>query len=168
MNYLGVPPSPFTSEFAAIDKVLAKSSMRKLEALIRKTELSREDIENLLYMLTSDELKLSKLSERDRYILGKLFAWMRDFGQLAIMVYNLLDIEKDPKNIDMLKKLKKNIDDILKEMMSAYLFLMRSTLSLEGIAFDRLSVPGQRIEYIYPYQQEMPEKPKPYLWLFRK
>jgi len=141
-----------------VDKVLDRQDVESIKALMRKEDLTREELLELLYLLASNEVKLVNLGDWDRYLLGKYFAWIRDFVSIAETLYDYLElIRKNPDDEDLqlddetrkeLENAKKQILHAVKFNADVYLFLMRSTLSIEGVAFDTLT--KNRFEYAYP------------------
>lgn len=130
------------------DKLLGKDIGRRLQQLIKK-DLTRDDLLELLYLLTSDELKLANLSEYDRYILGKYFTWVRDLVKLGEFYYDLLETDdiKDKKVKEVLRTTKDMVLHNIKFSVDIYLYLLRSTLGVEAFAFDSMS--KSRYEYEY-------------------
>jgi len=70
-----------------IDKLFAKDDIDHLRDIIKKTRLTRADMLEILYMLSSKEAKLVNYSEWERYIILKLFVWIRDFVKNAEKFY---------------------------------------------------------------------------------
>jgi len=150
------------------DKILAKRVIQKLERYMKKQELNREDLAEILYLLTSEEIKLLAFNEWDRYLLGKFFAWIRDFMLTAEKIFELAEKEKDEELKRYWVKAKKEMESVIRFLVDVFNYIARSTLSKDAYAFEVLTT--QRIEYIYPHmvQQQEQQKPLPYLWLFRK
>jgi len=153
------------AERAFSDKLLSKEEVKKLQELIKKDNLTRQELLELLYLLTGVELKLANLTEYDRYLLGKYFAWVRDLVKLAEFLYDYIEkiegnkFKKYGETIkETLEAIKKMILHDVKFGVDIYLFLLRSTLGIEAFAFDSLS--KQRYEYEYaPYQPVEAQKP---------
>jgi len=74
-----------------IDKLLAKEDVDRLRELTKKAKLCREDLLELLYLLTSTESKLLNLGVWDRYIMLKFFVWIREFIKIAELLYDYQD-----------------------------------------------------------------------------
>jgi len=150
------------------DKILAKRVIQKLEKYMKKQELNREDLSEILYLLTSEEIKLLAFNEWDRYLLGKFFAWVRDFMLTAEKIFELSEKEKDESLKAYWLKAKKEMESVIRFLVDVFNYIARSTLSKDAYAFEVLTT--QRIEYIYPHMtaQQEQQKPLPYLWLFRK
>ncbi len=166
------------TEKTFIDKLLGRREAERLRELIKKDDLTREELLELLYMLTNIELKLTNLQEYDRYLLGKYFTWVRDLTKLAEFLY---DYEQQLEKFNF-KKYKQEIKEILdqiKKMMlhdvkfsvDVFLFLSRSTLGLEAFAFDSLSKSRFEYQYDYPYtlvpSLEKPPEQKTFISLRR-
>ncbi len=151
-----------SKEKSWVDKLLAKEDAEKLRRLSRKRELSKEDLSELLYLLTNVELKLSNLTEYDRYLLGKYFAWFRDLVKLCEMLYDYIkehEKDLDQSSLKMLKDVLSMYVHNVKFACDVFLFLVRSTLGVEGYAFDTLS--KTRYEHVYPQTYlETPQQPK--------
>lgn len=82
-----------------IDKVLAKDDAERIRLLVRKTDLSREDMKELLYLITSLEAKLINLSPWERYVILKFFVWIREFLKVAEGLYDYQDDLKKREHI---------------------------------------------------------------------
>jgi len=167
------------TEKTFIDKLLGRKEAERLRELIKKDDLTREELLELLYMLSNIELKLTNLTEYDRYLLGKYFTWVRDLTKLAEFLY---DYEQQFEKFDFKKhkeKIKNTLDQIKKMVLhdvkfgvDVFLFLARSTLGLNAFAFDSLSKSRFEYEYEYPLgisglHQEKPPEQKTFISLRR-
>ncbi|WP_456477608.1 hypothetical protein [Geoglobus ahangari] len=150
---------PHQAEKTWIDKILDRQDVERIRELMRKEELSRDDLLELLYLMAGNEIKLVNFGEWDRYLLGKYFAWIRDFVSLAETIFDYIDETKidDPEVKSAIDHITKQITHAVKFNVDVYLYLMRSTLSLGGAAFDTLT--KSRFEYHYPSQIE-PQQPE--------
>lgn len=74
-----------------IDKVLAKNDVDAIRALVKKTVLTREDLLEILYLLSGTEAKLVNYSEWDRYIILKFFVWIREFVKICEILFDYED-----------------------------------------------------------------------------
>ncbi len=79
------------SEKTYIDKLLAKSDVDRIKELIRTNPLKREDLLELLYLLSGNEAKLLNYGEWDRYIILKFFVWIREFVKIAEIMFDYQD-----------------------------------------------------------------------------
>lgn len=79
------------SEKTFIDKLLAKEDSHRVKDLITKKKLSREDLLELLYLLSGTESKLVNYSDWDRYVILKFFVWVREFIKVAENLYDYQD-----------------------------------------------------------------------------
>lgn len=182
MNYedaLGSRAFKSSADRTFIDKVLGRKEVEQLKELVEKEDLTRSDLLKLLYMLTGAELKIVNLSEWDRYLLGKYYTWIRDLVKVGEFLYDYEDNIKKGKvtftqhkeEIDEgILSIKKMLLHDIKFSVDIYLYLTRSTLSLNGAAFDNLTKNRYEYEYgNYPGQAVTPieaEKPKSW-WRLR-
>lgn len=67
------------SEKTFIDKALDKEDIDRLRDLIKKDVLTRQDLLEILNLISGKELKLWNLGEWDRYALTKFFVLIREF-----------------------------------------------------------------------------------------
>lgn len=102
-----------------IDKLLAKEDVDRLRELTKKQKLCREDLLELLYLLTSTESKLLNLGEWDRYVMLKFFVWIREFIKIAELLY---DYQDDLKNKEKLCANCKKLKDDIKKPCTCYEF----------------------------------------------
>lgn len=158
------------------DKLLGRQDANKLTELIRKDELEREDLSEILNLISSINSKLVNYNEWDRYSLGKYYTWIRSFIKEAQEVIKLkkevevfivatkkeIDETKDSEKLiklnammdthmltsDLITKTRDFICDDSKFIIDVFLFMSNSTLSLGAAAFDTLST--SRYEYSYP------------------
>lgn len=75
-----------------IDKLLAKDEADRVKELISKNDLTREQLLELLYLLSGTESKLLNYGAWDRYIILKYFVWIRQFIKIC---ENLFDYQDD-------------------------------------------------------------------------
>lgn len=138
-----------------IDKLLAKDDIEKIREIIRKENLTRQDILDLLYLLSSSESKLYNFSEWDRHVILKFYVWIREFCKVAEQLYDYTDRlgRKGIKN-ETLKQLLKNnkllIQHNIKFVVDLYLNICRTSLSLGATGFMELL--KNKYEMIYPNQ----------------
>lgn len=102
-----------------VDKLLAKEDVDRLRELTKKPKLCREDLLELLYLLTSTESKLLNLGEWDRYIMLKFFVWIREFIKIAELLY---DYQDDLKRKEHLCANCKKYDDDIKNRCICFEF----------------------------------------------
>lgn len=153
-----------------VDKLLDRKDVEKLEQLMMKEDLTREDLLKLLYMLSGIEIKLANLSEWDRYILGKYFTWIREFVKISEFLFDYmekLDKEQFPKDgqvMQTLEEVKKMQLHDVKFSVDVFLYIARSTLSIKGAAFDSLSTNRFDYQYNTPPQAVQPAQPQKKGW----
>lgn len=80
-----------SSDKTFIDKILAKEEVDKIREIIKKKNLKREDIIQILYLLSGTESKLLNYGEWDRYVILKFFVWIREFVKVAELLYDYQD-----------------------------------------------------------------------------
>lgn len=162
------------NEKTFIDKTLARSDVDEIKEIMQKDYLTQHDIRKLLYQLAAIETKLLNFGDWERYLQGKYYAWIRDFAQSLEMNHKVLaDIKKkDVKANDKVKRMLETVREKMQHnllfLCDVYLYLGRSTLSLEATGFDTIT--KNRYEYFYPgYQQglNMPQEKKGFLGLFK-
>jgi hypothetical protein len=70
------------------DKVLNRDDNKRLQQLMKQKTLSEDDIHEILHLISTVGNKLVNFNDWDRYLLGKAFAWIREFGTHCINVMN--------------------------------------------------------------------------------
>lgn len=158
---------------SVVGKVLAETNIKKIQDLVKKTDLKIEEIHELLYLLTAEESKLLNLSEHERYILGKFFAWIREFVKLTEDMYELKKYVSENGTNEALITLEKAIDiqkHNMQFLIDVFLWLARTSMSKEAKAFDKIL--EQKFEHEYhqyvhtPIQQQQQQEKKS-LWWFK-
>lgn len=163
------------SEKSLVDKLLGRQDADKLHNLMQKEPLTKSDIEEILFLMTSIDQKIVNYNEWDRYVIVKLFPWVKDYSTICKtwMIYeeqikegkfdndftivekhndaNGKEIEVKPvfdetKNI--ITEITKYLQHNLKFLISMFLLVSNSTLSIDGAAFETLTT--SRFEYSYP------------------
>ena len=135
-----------SKEKTYIDKLLAKDDIEKLKELIKKPKLKREELLELLYLLSSTESKLLNYGEWDRYVVLKFFVWLREFIKVAELLYDYSeDLRSKEEKIKefklsarankMLENNERMIEHNAKFLIDLYLNIGRTTLSLGGSGF---------------------------------
>ncbi len=163
-------------EKSFIDKILARGDIESIRSIIKKEDLKRKDFLELLYMLSSSEIKLVNFSPWDRYVILKFFVWIREFVKLAEILYDYQDdlklkednakkvAEKTKKPITFqlskrTKKLIKNNERLLehniKFLVDLYLNIMRSSLSVGATGFLEILKNKFEVGYTQPQPQQM-------------
>lgn len=146
------------------DKLLARSEVAEIQGIMKSEDLTRSQLLNMIYLLSSAEAKLANYGDRDRYLLGKLLTWIRDFVSVCEILYDYKAIyDKATDTSQVFKNTKKMMEISRKHMMhdikfmvDIFLYLSRSTLSLGMAAFETLST--QRFEYAYPQWESVQQQ----------
>lgn len=125
-----------------IDKILAKEDVNRERELIRKKNLSREDLLELLYLLSGNEAKLVNYGAWDRYVILRFFVWIREFVKVTELLYDYQDdlnrMNKRKKlslsyiTIKLLKNNERFMEHNAKFLIDLYFNISRTTLSLSG------------------------------------
>lgn len=79
------------SEKTFIDKMLAREDVERIREIIKLPRLSREDLAELLYLLTSAESKLVNYSAWERYVILKYYVWVREFVKSGILLRDYIE-----------------------------------------------------------------------------
>lgn len=136
-----------------IDKLTAREEVDHIRKLVKKEVLTREDLLEIMYMLTGVESKLVNFASWDRYVLLKYFVWVREFVKLTEILY---DYEEKLKknNIKINNNTKQTFENNkmlmqhnVKFLIDLYLNIMRTSLSVGATGF--LEILKQKFEMIY-------------------
>jgi hypothetical protein len=128
-----------------IDKLLAKEDVNRLRDLAKKNDWERADLLECLYLLSGAESKLLNYGEWERYVILKMFVWLREFVKIGEFVYDYEEQYKENKNNDITQEdeltaelignVKKMMEHNIKFLVDLYLNIQRSTLSLGATGF---------------------------------
>lgn len=151
-----------TNERSFVDKILGKDDIEKLRTLMKKTSLTREDLLDLLYLVSSSEIKLYNFDDRERYVMMKMFVWIREFVKVLEQLYDL-DLDKNKIFTDegrvLLRNSRNLMEHNIKFLIDLYLNISRSTLSKAGMGFKELL--ENKFEFKYDNNQTINEsRPK--------
>lgn len=201
------------TEKSLVDKLLGRGDADKLHKLMQKEPLTKSDIEEILFLMTSIDQKIVNYNEWDRYVIVKLFPWVKDYSticktwmiyeeqflrgdfdndftqeeEIEIEVQTKEELEKYKNNPALkeianhlsdgeTKKIKVKVKPILEEtkqivsettkylqhnlkfLISMFLLVSNSTLSIDGAAFETLST--ARYDYQYTYPGLGPQQPQ--------
>jgi len=75
-------------EKTTIDKVLARQDADRVREIVRKTELTREDVSELRDLLASPEIKMLSYDEWKWYVQLKFYTWVTEIIKHAEMTYD--------------------------------------------------------------------------------
>lgn len=147
-------------ERSFIDKILSRADVDRIRELIRKKSLKREELLEILYLLSSNESKLLNLGSWDRYILLKYFVWIREFIKIVEQLYDYTDdLEAKEKRKEiilsdrtrqLLKNIERQIEHNAKFLIDLYFNIARTTLSLGATGMMELL--KNKYEIVYPQQ----------------
>lgn len=156
-----------TGEKTFIEKILSRQDVQEVRELIKKPRLKREDLLELLYMLSSIESKLWNYSEWDRYIMAKYFVWIREFVAVCEQLFDYKEdlskkekqgkIKLSERTIKIFENNMRLMEHNIKFLVDLYFNLGRTTLSLGATGF--LEILKNKYEIHYPTQAlPTPEK----------
>jgi len=147
------------SERSNVDVILSRRDIERIRQIINKKDMGREDVSELFYLLSGAEVKVLAFKEYDRYLLAKFLTWVGEFVNMSLSLHDIKEKEQgDKDSIKMLEKAVMGMHNTLRYLVSIYLFIARSTLSIGGKAFEEFT--KEKIEYLYPNQQPTPAKQK--------
>lgn len=143
-----------------VDKVLARKDVDALRDLMRKEELSRGDLLEILHLVSGIEQKLLNYGEWDRYIILKFFVWIREFVKIAEILYDyndkLVTKERDKKQIlsgrakELLHNNRRLMEHNIKFLVDLYFNIGRTSLSVGATGL--LELLKNKYELVYPNQ----------------
>lgn len=146
------------AEKTFIDKLFSNNEVERVKDLVKKHKLTREELLELLYMLTSNEMKKLNLSEWDRYVILKYFTWIREFVKIAELLYDYQDdlktrekegrINISKRTKTLLSNNERLIEHNAKFLVDLYFNIGRTSLSVGGTGF--LESLKQKFEMSYP------------------
>jgi hypothetical protein len=152
-------------ERTSIDKMMARDDVMIIKDLIKKPELTRSELLELLYMILSTESKMLNYGEYDRYVILKFFIWIRELIKGAEFLFDYRDKVKKyqevPTNDENLKEVRRNtmvlldnnvrlIEHNAKFLIDLYLNIGRTSLSIGATGF--LEPIKNKYEIAYPQQ----------------
>jgi hypothetical protein len=153
-----------------IDKILDRQDYGRLQEIMKKEDLTSDDLSELLYLVAGIGVKLANYSEWDRYLLGKFYAWIRDFVTLCNEIVEYKNDAEDSEKglitgqvinqelITVLARIKKYNVHNTKFLTDVFMYLSNSTLSVTGVGFDTLT--KARFEYAYDQQEPSYKQPE--------
>jgi len=168
MTYEGIENKLNSSMYAGAgvkahtDKLLAVDEIEEIKDIIQLDRLKSQDLRKLVYLMGAVEIKLVNFDTKDRYVLGKYLTWIRRTITLLDMHLKYIDSlagENISKATQEANEMVYCIwDEDTKYLCDIYLYLTRSSLSLNGVAFDTLN--KSRFEYEYNQPGQHNAEPK--------
>jgi len=146
------------NEKSLTDKLLGRDDIEKIRLLMKKTELSREDLLDLLYSISSSESKLYNFDVRERYVMMKFFVWLRDFIMILEYMYEQEKVVANttPLGKELFKKTKLMMEHNAKFLIDLYFNISRTTLSKDGTMFRQFL--ENKFEFSYDNRQSYTEE----------
>lgn len=156
------------SEKTSIDKVLARKDIEDIRVLIKKSRLTREELLELLYLISGSEAKLLNYSAWDRYVILKFFVWIREFIKIAEIMFDYTDMLENKEKAGLLvlsSRAKKTLDNNkrliehnAKFLIDLYLNIGRTSLSVGATGFFELL--KNKYELVYPQASASAAQPE--------
>jgi len=87
----------YNRERTFTDKVLGLNNSERVIAIIKKSPLTREDMNELYSYMTAPEIKMLNFDEGNRYVIMKYFVWVADFVKIAQKFYDYQDYLRQNK-----------------------------------------------------------------------
>jgi len=140
-------------EKTRMDKVLSQSEVDRLREIITKDLFEVEEVDEIMNILVSTELKLTNFNENDRYILGKYLLWVSEYGKRYSRAIRTRDYYKrqwtflTERTRNMRIDIEKDYAGTFKQAVHTYCFLARSPLSIGGSLIDRLTSDKREMKY---------------------
>ena len=112
------------SDKTFIDKLLGKEDIANIKALMKKEDLTRSEMSELLYLLSSSESKLFNFGEYERYVFMKFFVWIREFVKITESFYdyeaNMAKKKLTSESLKMISNIKKILLHNVKFVIDLY------------------------------------------------
>jgi hypothetical protein len=155
-----------------IDKMLAKDDVNAIRNLVKKRELKREELLELLYLVAGTESKLVNYSEHERYVINKFYIWIREYIKIAELLYDYEDElgkKKEaltPRSRRLFRNVKQYMEHNAKFLIDLYLNVSRTSLSLGATGIMELL--KNKFEVAYDSKSHVSSDDKKGLRLFTK
>lgn len=131
-------------EKTSLDKITARIDIDRLRELVRKDTLTRQDLLEIHYLLTSAESKLYNFSEHERWIINLFYVWINEMVSIAEDMSCYSD-EITKKNKTLRMRNKKILDNItitnqhtIKFLCEVYINICRTSLSVRGYLIQKI------------------------------
>lgn len=161
-----------SSEKTKMNQILSQNEIDRLREIITKDLLEVDEVDEVINILVSTELKLTNFNENDRYILGKYLLWVSEYGKRYSRAIRTRDYYRaHGDNLTLRTKsmridIEKDYAGTFKQAIHTYCFLARSPLSIGGSLIDRLTSSNDKREIKYsgsPMQIPTPGQPTNYM-----
>lgn len=134
------------------EKVLASKEIEEIKDIIKKDRLTLTDLRQLRYLLSGTEIKLLSLGIGERFLLCKFLTWVSAVIQVEETQLKNIEIHKKMKGLtdmttDSDNMIYEMVDEETKKMCNTFLSLGRSSLSLDGEAFEKLTAARYEVQY---------------------
>lgn len=138
------------------DKLLSREEVMRLRELMKKDIHTTDDIQEIMNIAVSTEIKLTRFSDWDRYVLGKYLIWVGEYAKRyskALRAKKYYEKHWDSltaRTKELRKEIEKDYAEQFKQCVHAYFFLARSPLSLEGGLIDAFTTDRKDFNYTLP------------------
>lgn len=135
------------------DKILSKGEMFRLREIVSKEFLTIKDISEVQNILVSTEAKLTNFDDWDRYVIGKYYIWVCEYAKRyskslrAEVFYEKIWDNLNDRTKSLRAEISKEYAETYKLLVHVFCYLIRTPLSIQGAAFERLTTERKEIEY---------------------
>lgn len=151
----GIERTMYNAEYerTRYDKLLTREEIMRLREILKKEQLTTDDISEVLNIAVSTEVKLTRLNDWDRYLLGKYLIWLGEYGKRYSKALRAKEYYAKNWSIltnrtkEMRNEIEKDYGGQFKQCAHAYFYLARSPLSIEGGMVDALTTDQKDIRY---------------------
>lgn len=147
-----------------IDKLLSRKEIEEIKKLVKKPNLNRSELLELLYLIGATEQKLVNYDEWNRYVILKFFVWLRDFISVCELWFDVKDQLDDNQDIvlsdqenELLERDRQLLEHNAKFLVDLYLNIGRTSLSINATGFFELMRNKYEISYPEAAQQPAPK-----------
>lgn len=82
-----------------VDKILGRQDADNIRKLMKKPNLEREDLNQVLNLLSSPHSKLWNFNDWDRHVQLKFFVWVREYARMGQLLYDYEDDLRRKENV---------------------------------------------------------------------
>jgi len=151
-----------TVEKSVLDKLFAKEDIQKITEIHKKTNPTREDMQELLQLLNGMEQKLLNYDEDYPHILGRYFVRIREtfalYEAIEEFYANMKHLLKEKRTIELYESMIYKLKSTCLIYSSNYQQIGRSTMSIEGVGF--FNALTNKFELSYPNLNQPPNTEK--------
>jgi hypothetical protein len=159
---IGTSPFIRSSEKTVIDKLFAREDVDRIRELQKLSRLNRDQLQELLHLLTAVEPKLLNLEPWTMYAMSQFIVGVTGFMTLAMQfcdVNDLIDKREQtgghvsPRTKELFETGRLRVDRSMKFILSTFSYSGRVTLSNKALAFKEFTRERWELEYANKAQQ---------------